>query len=76
MKNQDVHKRMDLLRYYKHAPTIVENIRKRPDSYRIFSEIFVDIEAAIDLIKKGELDPAYEIFATKIKVLESQYLEA
>jgi len=60
--------------YYRVAPTIIEEIRKKANSSEIFSEIFEEIKKIVSQIKFGDYEKAYMSFETMVLQLKRRYL--
>lgn len=64
---KDDSKRADVAAYYKHAPQIVEAINARPDARNVYREMYETyILPAVDAIKSGDNDKAYEAYVAGV----------
>lgn len=65
----------DICRYYHIAPTIVENIKKRPNALEIFEKIYDDLVIpCVDLIDNSKNEEAYQKYKCYVETLAKQYL--
>jgi len=60
--------------YYRVAPRIVEEIRKKPNSNEIFSEIFEKIKKIVLQVKSGNYEAATSSFRMMVLYLEKEFL--
>lgn len=64
---KDDSKRADVAAYYKHAPQIVEALNARPDAKNVYREMYETyILPAVDAIKSGDNDKAYEAYVAGV----------
>lgn len=61
--------------YYRLAPIIVEEIRKKPNSSEIFGEIFEEIKMIVSQVKFGDYETAYLSFKVMVLQLKKRYLD-
>ncbi len=59
--------------YYRFAPVIVQNIEQQPDSDRIFEEIFLQVEQAVQEIKAGRQSDAIATYGRLFKGLKQRF---
>lgn len=62
--------------YYRVAPKIVEEIRKKPNSDEIFSGIFEKIKKIVLQVKSGDYETAYSSFRMMVLQLEKELLDS
>lgn len=61
--------------YKQISPKIVESIKKKPNSHKIFSDIFEnDIEEAVSLINNGKYEDALSLYVNMTNRLKNEYL--
>lgn len=62
------------MEYYKVAPRIVEEIKRKPDSCQIFKEIFNDTKKIVSQIEQGNSKMAITIYKCMMSQLKKKYL--
>lgn len=60
--------------YYKIAPIIVEEIRRRPNCDEIFGEIFEEIKEIILQIRLGDFEKAVKSYKAMVSRLKKEYV--
>jgi hypothetical protein len=67
--------RRDVLRYYRAAPSIIQQIESNPGAIDVYKEIYWSvIRPAVRAIHNGNFSEAYDIYRSMVFDLEAQYL--
>jgi len=66
--------RIAVMEYYKVAPEIVQSIKERSNSKKIWHSVYGDIRKAVSLVLAGDFERAFDHYKQTTLKLKNRYL--